>query len=318
MSVPLPRASLVVNSHYLRGILLSIVTALLWGVLPIFLKVTLQDFHAGTISWFRFLFALLILAAIMQWKSYKPLNIFRKLPWMGVLGGACLSANYYWVTVGVDLSGPSNMAVLIQTASIFLVLAGVYVFHEPLTLRQTLGIVIAGSGLFFFFYDQQSHTQYVGDYYYADFLIILAGLVWVGYMISQKFLSLQYGAQSLNLLVYAVATLTLIGGVEWEDFTRAGLIAWLSLIFCGINTLLAYGALAEAVKYIPLALISVIISLNPLITLLGMKVLPEMEFFGLQADPISLLGYLGGMIAVAGVVLVVYRGEKLLENRGGA
>ena len=305
----------MVNSHYLRGILLSIVTALLWGVLPIFLKITLQDFHAGTISWFRFLFALLILAAIMQWKAYRPLNIFRKLPWMGVLGGACLSANYYWVTVGVDLSGPSNMAVLIQTASIFLVLAGVYVFHERLALKQTLGMVIAGSGLFLFFYDQQSHIQDVGDYYYADFLIILAGLVWVGYMVSQKFLSRQYGAQSLNLLVYAVATLTLIGGVEWEDFTRAGLTSWLSMIFCGINTLLAYGALAEAVKYIPLALISLIISLNPLITLLGMKFLPAMDFFGLQPDPIGAVGYCGGMVAVAGVLLVVYRGEKPRENR---
>ena len=305
----------MVNSHYLRGILLSIVTALLWGVLPIFLKITLQDFHAGTISWFRFLFALLILAAIMQWKAYRPLNIFRELPWMGILGGACLSANYYWVTVGVDLSGPSNMAVLIQTASIFLVLAGVYVFHERLALKQTLGMVIAGSGLFLFFYDQQSHIQDVGDYYYADFLIILAGLVWVGYMVSQKFLSRQYGAQSLNLLVYAVATLTLIGGVEWEDFTRAGLTSWLSMIFCGINTLLAYGALAEAVKYIPLALISLIISLNPLITLLGMKFLPAMDFFGLQPDPIGAVGYCGGMVAVAGVVLVVYRGEKHRENR---
>ena len=305
----------MVNSHYLRGILLSIVTALLWGVLPIFLKITLQDFHAGTISWFRFLFALLILATIMQWKAHRPLNIFRKLPWMGVLGGACLSANYYWVTLGVDLSGPSNMAVLIQTASIFLVLAGVYVFHERLALKQTLGMVIAGSGLFLFFYDQQSHIQDVGDYYYADFLIILAGLVWVGYMVSQKFLSRQYGAQSLNLLVYAVATLTLIGGVEWEDFTRAGLTSWLSMIFCGINTLLAYGALAEAVKYIPLALISLIISLNPLITLLGMKFLPAMDFFGLQPDPIGALGYFGGMIAVAGVALVVYRGKKPRENR---
>ena len=305
----------MVNSHYLRGILLSIVTALLWGVLPIFLKITLQDFHAGTISWFRFLFALLILAAIMQWKAYRPLNSFRKLPWMGILGGACLSANYYWVTVGVDLSGPSNMAVLIQTASIFLVLAGVYVFHERLALKQTLGMVIAGSGLFLFFYDQQSHIQDVGDYYYADFLIILAGLVWVGYMVSQKFLSRQYGAQSLNLLVYAVATLTLIGGVEWEDFTRAGLTSWLSMIFCGINTLLAYGALAEAVKYIPLALISLIISLNPLRTLLGMKFLPAMDFFGLQPDPIGAVGYCGGMVAVAGVVLVVYRGEKPRENR---
>lgn len=292
---------------YLRGIFYSIATALLWGVLPIFLKIALQDFHAGTISWFRFLFAFLILIVILQWKDHEPLDILRKPPWMGILGGACLSANYYWVTMGVDLSGPSNMAVLIQTASVFLVLTGVYVFREHLTLRQILGMGVAGSGLFLFFHDQKSRIQEVGDYYYADFLIILAGMVWVGYMVSQKFLSRQYGAQSLNLLVYAVATFTLIGGVVWADFSNAGLTAWLSLIFCGINTLLAYAALAEAVKYIPLAIISVIISLNPLITLLGMKVLPEMGFAGLQPEPVGSLGYWGGLIAVTGVVLVVYR-----------
>jgi drug/metabolite transporter (DMT)-like permease len=292
---------------YFRGIFFSITTALLWGVLPIFLKICLLGFHAGTISWFRFFFAFLILFIILQWKAHEPLVILRKPPWMGILGGACLSANYYWVTVGVDLSGPSNMAVLIQTASVFLVLAGVYVFRERLTLRQTLGMLVAGSGLFLFFHDQQSRIQNTGDYYYADFLIVLAGMVWVGYMVSQKFLSRQYGAQSLNLLVYAVAVFTLIGGVDWTNFISAGLTAWLSLIFCGINTLLAYAALAEAVKYIPLALISVIISLNPLITLLGMKILPEMGFAGLQPDPIGLLGYWGGVIAVTGVVLVVYR-----------
>ena len=293
--------------YFLRGILLSLVTALLWGVLPIFLKITLQGFHAGTISWFRFVFAFLLLAGILQWKEHKPLDILRKPPWMGIVGGACLSAYYYWVTVAVDLSGPSNMAVLIQTASIFLVLVGVFVFHEHLTLRQVLGMFVAGVGLFLFFHDQQSRILETGDYFYANFLIVLAALAWVGYMVSQKFLSRQYGAQSLNLLVYAVATLTLIGGVEWADFTRAGLTAWLSLIFCGFNTLLAYGTLAEAVKYIPLALISVIISLNPLITLWGMKILPQIGFAGLQADPVGSLGYFGGAVAVTGVVLVVYR-----------
>ena len=298
------------SAYFLRGILLSLVTALLWGVLPIFLKITLQGFHAGTISWFRFVFAFLLLAGILQWKEHKPLDILRKPPWMGIVGGACLSANYYWVTVAVDLSGPSNMAVLIQTASIFLVLVGVFVFHEHLTLRQVLGMFVAGVGLFLFFHDQQSRILETGDYFYANFLIVLAALVWVGYMVSQKFLSRQYGAQSLNLLVYAVATLTLIGGVEWADFTRAGLTAWLSLIFCGFNTLLAYGTLAEAVKYIPLALISVIISLNPLITLWGMKILPEIGFAGLQADPVGSLGYFGGAIAVTGVALVVYRPNR--------
>ena len=292
---------------YLRGILLSLLTALLWGVLPIILKITLQGFHAGTIAWFRFLFAFLVLAVILQWKGHDPMRILRKPPWMGIVGGLCLAANYYWVTMGVHLSGPTNMAVLIQVAGVFLVLAGVFVFHERLSLMQVLGMVIVGCGLFLFFYDQQSRIQEPGEYYYANFLIVLAALVWVGYMVSQKFLSRQYGAQSLNLLVYAVATFALIGGVEWVDFTSAGLTAWLSLIFCAVNTLLAYGALAEAVKYIPLALISVIISLNPLITLWGMKILPEIGFAGLQSDPVGSLGYFGGAIAVTGVVLVVYR-----------
>ncbi len=307
LSAPPAKGRLVGSANYLRGILLSLVTALLWGILPIFLKISLQGFHAGTISWFRFLFAFLILAIILQWRKHNPLNILRKPPWMGIVGGACLSANYYWVTVGVDLSGPSNMAVLIQVAGVFLVLVGVFVFHERLSLRQVLGMFIVGCGLFLFFHDQQSRIQEPGEYYYANFLIVLAALVWVGYMVSQKILSRQYGAQSLNLLVYAVATLTLIGGVEWADFTHAGLTAWLSLIFCAVNTLLAYGALAEAVKYIPLALISVIISLNPLITLWGMKILPEIGFAGLQSDPVGSLGYFGGAIAVTGVVLVVYR-----------
>ena len=145
------------------------------------------------------------------------------------------------------------------------------------------------------------------EYYFADFLIIMAAIVWVGYMISQKFLSKNYGAQSLNLLVYGIATFVLVGTVEWSEFTTAGLNSWLALSFCGVNTLLAYGALAEAVKYLPLSLISVIISLNPLITLLGMKILPPMGFANLQPDPVGLWGYWGGAIAVTGVALVVYR-----------
>ena len=298
------------SGHFLRGILLSIVTSLLWGVLPIILKISLQGFTIGTIAWFRFSLAFLLLGIILQFKRSRPLNILRKPPWMGIFGGLCLTANYYWVTLGVEISGPSNMAVLIQTASVFLVLTGVFVFHERLASQQILGMFVVATGLIFFFFDQKSRVAISSDYYFADFLIIMAAIVWVGYMISQKFLSREYGAQSLNFLVYTVATLALIGTVEWSEFVSAGFNAWLALILCGINTLLAYGALAEAVKYIPLSLISVIISLNPLITLVGMKILPAMGFANLQPDPVGMVGYFGGAIAVTGVTLVVYRSNS--------
>ena len=298
------------SGHFLRGFLLSIVTALLWGVLPIILKISLQGFTIGTIAWFRFSLAFLLLGIILQFKGSRPLNILRKPPWMGIFGGLCLTANYYWVTLGVEISGPSNMAVLIQTASVFLVLTGVFVFRERLASRQILGMFVVATGLTLFFFDQQSRVTMSSDYYFADFLIIMAAIVWVGYMISQKFLSREYGAQSLNFLVYTVATLALIGTVEWSEFVSAGFNAWLALILCGINTLLAYGALAEAVKYIPLSLISVIISLNPLITLVGMKILPAMGFANLQPDPVGMVGYFWGAIAVTGVTLVVYKSNS--------
>ena len=298
--------SKAVEQHFLLGIFLSAVTALLWGILPIILSISLQGFTSGTIAWFRFSLAFGVLGIVLSLKGRRPLNILRNPPWMGVFGGLCLTANYYWVTLAVDISGPSNMAVLIQTASVFLVVTGVLVFHERLIFRQFLGMFIVAAGLTLFFFDQQSRTSN-NSYYYADFLIQLAALVWVGYMISQKFLSRIYGAQSLNFLVYAVSTLVLAGTVEWTEFVSAGSNAWLALVFCGINTLLAYGALAEAVKYLPLAIISVIISLNPLITLLGMKILPEMGFANLQPDPVGMMGYWGGAIAVAGVTLVVYK-----------
>lgn len=295
------------ESHFLRGILLSVATALLWGVLPIILKISLQGFTTGTIAWFRFSLAFLLLGLILSLKGGRPLLILRKPPWMGVFGGLCLTANYYWVTLGVDISGPSNMAVLIQTATVFLVLAGVFVFRERLTLRQIFGMFVAAAGLTLFFFDQQGRVAMTSEYYFADFLIIMAAIVWVGYMMSQKFLAREHGAQSLNFLVYGVATFALLGVVDWTEFATAGFNAWLALVFCGINTLLAYGALAEAVKYLPLAIISVIISLNPLITLIGMKILPAMGFANLQPDPVGMVGYWGGAIAVAGVSLVVYR-----------
>ena len=73
----------------------------------------------------------------------------------------------------------------------------------------------------------------------------------------------------------------------------------------GLNTLLAYGALAEAVECIPLSVISILITLNPLITLSGMWVLTAFGVGLLSAENISWHGYLGGIIAVSGVVLVV-------------
>lgn len=284
-----------------------LVTTTLWGLLPIFLKIALTEFSAGSIAWFRFAFAFVVLFSVLAWKRQAPQAVLFRPPLVGLLAGAALAANYLGVTRAVHLSGPSNVAILIQFAPVILVLVGVLVFRESLSKRQVLGLMVAVAGFSLFFIDQRTHVAEMSLYSSANLYVGFAGAVWVIYMVCQKILSRAFGPQLLNLLVYGVAAIVLVPQVTWGDFAGVDWGYWLFLAFLGFNTLFAYGALAEAVKIIPITLISILITLNPLITLMAMLVFPDYSLGRLAQDPTDTLGYIGAVIAVAGVTLVVAR-----------
>lgn len=77
------------------------------------------------------------------------------------------------------------------------------------------------------------------------------------------------------------------------------------MAFLGVNTVLAYGALAEAIKYMPLTYVSVVITLNPLVTLTAMHVIPEINSTWLDPENIGLGGYFGALTALTGVIIVI-------------
>ena len=285
------------------------VTLSLWGVLPILLKLGLNYFSAGTIAWFRFFFSFMILFGFL-FIFRSGCEILSHPPVIGMLGGTALAANYFGMTQGVHFSGPSNAAVLIQIAPVLLVIAGVVLFRETIGSRQLVGIAMAVVGFYLFYLDRSGNAENDVHYFVANRWVMLAAVVWVLYMICQKGMSLKYSAQAINLLVYGVAAIVLIPLVEWGELLKGGFTGWLILIVLGLNTLLAYGALAEAVECIPLSLISILITLNPLITLGGMWILNTLGVGALPTENISWLGYLGGGMAVSGVVFVVASSQK--------
>jgi len=295
------------NAEYLRGISFVMVTTLLWGFLPIILKIALNQFSAGTIACFRFIFAFIVLYLILSVKGSQPSRFLKKPPVLGILAGASLAANYFGMTESVNLSSPSNAAVLIQLAPVILVIIGVTFFKERVNWQQFSGFVIAALGFSLFYIDQLGNVKDIELYSSATVYIVFAAVVWVLYISCQKILSRTYSAQMLNLLVYGVAALFLISKVQWTEFSGIGWTGWTLLVVLGINTLLAYGALAEAVKYIPLTVISPVITLNPLITLSAMLVLPQFTAGILVPETIGTGGYFGAVIAVTGVVLVLAR-----------
>ena len=90
------------KSNYVLGITYASITALLWGFLPILMKIALHEFSSGSIVWFRFTFAFIVLFLFLKIRKKQPESIICSPPGFGILGGIFLAGNYYYFLKGVE------------------------------------------------------------------------------------------------------------------------------------------------------------------------------------------------------------------------
>ena len=99
------------SGNWKLGLTMSLTTALLWGLLPIALKVALTGMDAVTITWWRFAVSMAGLGAFLIWRGQMPrLAGTGRTGWL-LLGLALvmLLANYvlYLVALSFLLTGLS-------------------------------------------------------------------------------------------------------------------------------------------------------------------------------------------------------------------
>ena len=74
---------------------------------------------------------------------------------------------------------------------------------------------------------------------------------------------------------------------------------WAVLIFLGVNTFIAYGALAYALKYLDANKVSVIITMNPIITFLALAAMIVAH------EKFTWISIVGALTVITGVILTV-------------
>jgi len=301
---------------HMKGAVYAGLTALLWGFLPIILKFMLSSVDPLTISWFRFFLAFSLLLAYFLAKAPHQAKILIKPPKLLILGGIGLGFNYVLYIHGVGLTSPSSAQVIIQAAPVFLALVGFFIFKERLSIIQTLGFILAIAGLFSFYQDQISNVfGNTGDYNLGVLMIVLSAAAWVIYAGIQKKLVRSHPAQQLNLVVYGVPALFLLPFVDFASLAQAGFLEWGLLVFLGLNTLAAYGFLAEAFKYTDANKVGIIITLNPLITIASMGVLGALGVTWIEPEYISITGVIGALLVILGAALAVKKAKKKEEKK---
>ncbi|MCL3780403.1 DMT family transporter [Prolixibacteraceae bacterium JC049] len=298
-------------SDRLKGIFLASTTALLWGFLAIALKVADTNVDPLTIVWFRFTLAFSLLAIYHAIKAPKELNILRKPPLLLVLAAIALSCNYMGYMNGIHYTSPGNTQIIIQTGPILLGAYGFLIFKERLSKKQIFGFVVASIG-FLVFYRQQL-KMLIGDeqtYNIGVWWVIFGATTWSVYAALQKVLVRTHKAQTLNMFLYGLPSLAFLPWVDFQSLGSLSVSGWALMAFLGLNTLVAYGTLGASFKYIEANKISIIITLNPIITFGAMAVLSALDIQWIDAEKLNTLAILGGLLVLAGAILVVSKRKE--------
>ncbi|MBW7982792.1 DMT family transporter [Enterobacillus tribolii] len=303
------------------GIGLALTTAVFWGALPIAMKQVLPTMEPYTIVWYRFLIASvgLFLVLVVR-KQLPPIRVLRRGRWLILLLIATcgLLGNFVLFSSSLQYLSPTTSQVIGQLSPVGMMFASVLILKEKMRVTQVIGATMLICGLLLFFNTSlwEIFTR-LTDYTLGVLLGVGAAMVWVTYGLAQKVLLRRLASQQILCLLYILCTVFLF------PMAKPGTIWLLSgwqlacLLFCGANTLIGYGALAEAMARWQAAQVSAIVTLTPLFTLLFSDLLaliwPDMFLM----PTLNMVGYVGAMIVVAGAMFSAV-GHRWFPRRGAA
>lgn len=294
------------DGHWRRGFLLALSTAALWGVLPIALKIVLEGMDGYTITWCRFVIAAIgLIVFLLLTRGIPKLSSIGRDSWR-LLVVACLglTANYVLCIWGLFHTSPTVMQIVCQFGPFFLLIGGLMIFKERLSWLQTLGLTLLVVGLLVFFNRSLATlVDFSTDLGLGVALLVLASVGWAFYGLAQKQLSGRLRSQQILAFIYVGAVAVLAPVASPSKLGNLNALQLWALLFCGINTLLAYGAFAEAVKHWAVTRVGAVLALTPLFTLISMMLAERWIPHLVRPEDLNGIAVFGALIVVAGSML---------------
>ncbi|MBN1132296.1 MAG: DMT family transporter [Bacteroidales bacterium] len=302
-----------------KGIIYASLTAFLWGFLAIALKVAVHELPPVTVVWFRFATAFIILSLWTFFFRREDFRVFKKPPWMLIAAGIFLGMNYLGFISGIEHVSPSAAQVFIQVGPVGFAVSGIIIFKEKINWKHIVGFIMVVSGILLFYTEKISELAYSENNFTAGMIMIIGGgMSWAVFASLQKNLVQNYPTNQLNLFIYGLCALLFLPFAFPGHFSSLYTGDWILLLFLGLNTVLAYGSLALAIKFTQATRVSVIITLNPIITFITMAILSRASVGWIEKETFSVLSIAGALTVLSGVITVIVAGNqnKMNKKRG--
>jgi drug/metabolite transporter (DMT)-like permease len=162
-------------------------------------------------------------------------------------------------------------------------------------------VIVLGLGLFFG--DQLRAAIGQAQYRLGSGIVILAAVSWAAYALIQKQLLLQLNSQQILCVIYVVSALLLWPMAQPSVLMTLDALHWGLLLFCALNTLVAYGAFAEALQHWQASRVSAVLATTPLLCILAVTLVHALWPQAIAAETVSAIGLLGAALVVLGSAL---------------
>ncbi len=304
------------SGRWLYGLMLALLTAVLWGILPIQLKEVLEVMDPITVTWYRLLVSgsllLVYLAAIRRLPDFRLLGSNGR--WLLLVAVLGLIGNYTLYLLGLKVLSPGTTQLVIQVAPILFLIGSVWLFREHFSVGQGIGLLVLliGFGLFF---NQRLHELLtsLGTYTVGVLTVLLAAFVWTFYGLAQKQLLTRWNSMQVMMVIYlACAALLTPWAHPAQLFQLNALQAWL-LLACCLNTLVAYGAFAEALAHWEGSRVSATLAITPLVTFGSVALAAQLWPDHVHPEDVNGLAYVGAVLVVLGSAATAI-GPSMIAN----
>ncbi|WP_085301328.1 DMT family transporter [Colwellia polaris] len=301
-----------------KGLTLAMVTAIMWGILPLALKSVLLLMDAYTITWYRFLFAAFFVGILLSVKNKIPNSALKSPSRMKQLlfAAILLSLNYILYLISLHYIPAETAQMLIQMAPFFMLLGSVLILKEHFSRGQMLGSLVLVSGLVLFF--NQQFINNVGldnsDFLLGFVIIFGAAVTWAAYAIIQKQLLGYYSSNQIMWCIYLLSAVFFLPLASPLQIATLDNTALLLLLFCCANTLIAYGTFAKSLEYLPTAKVSATLAVTPLLTVIFATIAELIWPTNFQAQHLNILAYIGAGLVVCGSMLTAL-GDRIVNRK---
>ena len=293
------------SGRHALGLSLAGLAVFQWGTQPVLQAIVVRSLEVTALGWMRFaVTAALLLPMVLRRGGPELLRLRGRRLLLLAVCVAGLLCNYLTFMAALRYVSPGTAQVVIQLAPMLMLLGGLFLFGEPFSRLQWLGIALLIGGLALFFSPRYGGLSgELQGFGIGMLLLIISAVAWAVYLLSQKQLLTVLPPQAILLPIYATGTILLLPVVRFADYGRLdpvhlGLLAATSLL-----TFTSYLCYAHAAEHVEASRIGLLLSLSPVVVFgmagLSSLLLPDLA----RPEELSLTSIGGAALVVAGSML---------------